>query len=886
MKTIISFKYDYSLYLYDIPKFLAMKSFFLIISLFLFLFGSAQNQGNIWYFGTHAGLDFNSGTPVYLEDGMLNTFEGTATMCSSDGELLFYTDGVMVYSANHDIMYNGFGLLGNSHTTQSALIIPLPGSNSQYLIFSLDYVYSNGTFSYSVVDMTQNDGLGAVVLKNIIIQEGCTEKIAAVYHENQQDIWVIIHERDNNVFKSFLINSTGFVNNPVVSFTGPAIWGPQGSLKASPDGSLLAMATYHQKRAEIYQFDKATGMVSYNLGFSYPDATYGVEFSGDNSKLYVNVSYDIKQIYQVDLSTYTNILIATPVMAPGAMQLGPDGKIYVARYDRPNTGSSYLGVINFPELSGTACNYEEAAIFLGSGLSKVGLPTLLHYPQNLVNAFFVADAGCSNEAVSFTDLSSTASGFIQQWIWDFGDGSAADTINFPDNPNVLHLYSDPGTYNVSLTAVNNQGSINKRTQVINTLPVPVADFVYSANCTNQAVVFSDLSSPNGAGNIVGWNWNFGDPASGVNNTSLLPNPTHVYSIADTFNVRLIVTSLSGCTDTIVNQVISNVLTLDFTHSSACMRINIQFNPDTLVMNPETIMLWSWDFGDSTNSTLAEPVHMYNHSGFYPVTLSVTDTLGCSNTIMKTVFVGEAPSAEFSFISSSCTHTMVQFYNNSSSITGQITNWLWDFGDGQTSTIQHPIHTFSTAGSYLVCLTVDNECGDDIYCEWINVFDPPASNFTYQYTGNFAVQFVDMSSHAENVSWDFGDGQSSNAANPVHVFSETGTYLVCQTASNACNTISTCDSVQVHPYSGNPDNNSEIGIKLFPNPTNEEVYIEAGNTEIYRVELFTADGIRTDLFTPSHSQDTYRISIAGKPSGYYTLRLYTEKGPITRSLIIR
>ncbi|MBK7027989.1 MAG: PKD domain-containing protein [Bacteroidales bacterium] len=863
-----------------------MKSFFLIIALFLFLFGSAQNQGNIWYFGTHAGLDFNTGSPVYLEDGMLDTFEGTASMCNSDGELLFYTDGVTVYSANHNIMYNGFGLMGNSHTTQSALIIPFPGTNAQYLVFTLDYAYSNGTFSYSIVDMTQNNGLGAVTAKNVFIQEGCTEKMSAVFHENQQDIWVIIHERDNNVFKSYLITSAGFINNPVVSTTGPAINGPQGSLKASPDGSLLAMATYHQKRAEIYHFDKATGMVSYNQGFSYPDATYGVEFSGDNSKLYVNVSYDIKQIYQIDLSVYTNILIATPVMAPGAMQLGPDGKIYVALYDRPNIGSSNLGVINSPELTGTACNYADAAISLGSGLSKVGLPTLLHYAQNLVNAYFFADAGCSNEAVTFTDLSSTASGYIQQWIWNFGDGSAVDTINFPNNPNVQHLFSYPGTYNVSLTAINNQGYINTRTQVVATTPVPEANFVYSANCANQAVVFSDLSSPNGVSDIVAWNWNFGDPASGVNNTSLLSDPTHFYSVADTFNVSLIVTSLSGCTDTIVKQVISNVLSLDFTYSTACMREIIHFSPDTMVMNPGSIATWYWDFGDGSTSALPKPDHMYNESGLYAVVLSVTDTLGCFNTVTHIIPVGSVPAALCTFTTTSCTHSPVQFTDLTHIGNGMTSSWLWDFGDGQISLEQNPTHIYVNEGNYLVCLTVQNECGEDTYCDRIDVFKPLVSSFTYNYQGNFAVQFENLALSAESVLWDFGDGQTSNQINPVHIYSEAGNYLVCLTVSNACNTASSCEYVYIQLYSGIQDPLSESGIMLFPNPAHNEVFIEASNYKVYKVEIFTSQGIHTDTFIPGHFQTSYRISLKGKTSGNYTLRLLTDKGCITRSLIIQ
>jgi PKD repeat protein len=863
-----------------------MKLFFLIIGLFLFLCVSSQNQGNIWYFGTHAGLDFNTGTPVYVENGMLDAFEGTAVMCNSDGELLFYTDGVTVYTANHNVMYNGFGLLGNSHTTQSALIIPLPGSGSQYLIFTLDYAYSNGTFSYSIVDMTQNSGLGAVTLKNVFIQQGCTEKISAVFHENQQDIWVIIHERDNNVFKSFLINSTGFVNNPVVSFTGPAIWGPQGSLKASPDGNMLAMATYHQKSAEIFHFDALSGIVSYIQGFNYPDATYGVEFSADNSKLYVDVSYDIKEIYQIDLSNMTNALIATPEMAPGAMQLGPDGKIYIAQYERPTTGSSYLGVIHSPELSGTACNFIEQAVFLGSGLSKMGLPNFLHFVSGPITANFVADAGCSNLPVQFTDQSNTSAGYIQRWIWNFGDGSAHDTVLFPDNPNVQHIFANPGSYNVSLTAINNLGQSNSTTHTITIHPGPIADFSYSGSCVNSIVVFSDASSLNGSSEIISWQWDFGDPASGSNNTSVLPDPVHEYQEADTFNVMLVVTNVTGCMDTIIKQVITNQLTIDYIYSTACMRVMIAFNPDTLVVNTESIISWLWDFGDGATSNESDPWHMYNQAGIYSVTLSALDTLGCYNSITHLVSVDATPEGQFEFNSTSCTNSPVQFNNLTNIGNSQTISWAWDFGDGQTSTAMNPSHTYSSPGTYQVCLSVFSECGDDLDCIPIEQFQFPASNFTYNFQGDLEVGFLNLSFYSDNMIWDFGDGHSSTELNPVHTYAEIGDYLVCLTVYNGCGTISYCDSVHVNYYSGDQTEDAEAGLKVFPNPAKDYFLTEAGNAKIHQVEIFNSQGILTDCLVFENFQNNTGISLKGKTPGFYLLRFNTDKGIVTRHLIIQ
>ena len=100
------------------------------------LFVFAQNEGNIWYFGENAGLDFNSGVPVVLTDGQLVTQEGCASIADNNGDLLFYTDGMTVYNKQHTIMPNGYGLLGNNSSTQSAIIVKQPGSASIYYIFT------------------------------------------------------------------------------------------------------------------------------------------------------------------------------------------------------------------------------------------------------------------------------------------------------------------------------------------------------------------------------------------------------------------------------------------------------------------------------------------------------------------------------------------------------------------------------------------------------------------------------------------------------------------------------------------------------------------------------------------------------------------------------
>lgn len=413
---------------------------------------SAQKQANVWYFGRSSGLDFNSGSPLVLEDGALNTFEGVSSISDFNGNLLFYTDGMTVYNKNHSIMSNGSDLAGHPSSTQSAVIVPLPLSGTRYLVFTVDYVYNPGDLCYSIVDMSLNGGLGAVVTKNTFLQTSSAEKITAVNHGNMQDIWVVIHERGNNVFRSYLVTKDGVAGTSVASYTGPSLGtnGEQGYLKISPDGSKLAMASYHNRRIDVSTFNNSTGSVTYSFGFNYPDATYGVEFSKDSKLLYATVSYDLSEIYQIHIDNQTSTQIATLSSAlPGALQLGPDGKIYVARYLRPTNSTKYLGVINNPEVAGTGCNYVDEAIYLRSGSSTMGLPTFIQSYFD-VSLSIEATNSCENTPSQFNALLSPDLQANLDWmLWNFDDPASPENTSAVSAP--VHIFSSPGVYDVTFT---------------------------------------------------------------------------------------------------------------------------------------------------------------------------------------------------------------------------------------------------------------------------------------------------------------------------------------------------------------------------------------------------------------------------------------------------
>ena len=346
----------------------------------------SQNEGNIWYFGEYAGLDFNSGVPVALTNGQLNTLEGCASIADQNGDLLFYTDGMTVYNKNHIVMPNGFGLLGHNSSTQSAIIIKKPGSSIIYYIFTVDGVSGNGGgLNYSEVDITLQGGLGDITLnKNINIVPGTCEKVVAIEHQNCGDFWIIVRLENSNTYHSYMFTSSGLNMIPVVTNIGPVYNITLGYLRGSPNGDKIAAANYNflfpGSDFNLFDFDNLTGILSNEITIVVSNP-YGIEFSPNGNILYVNS--DLGEIFQYDLlasniASSQFLLNNSPGVTWGAIQLASDNKMYLA-----NLGATYLSVVNNPNTIGVGCNFNQSGVYLGGQLSQGGLPTF--YSSIFVN---------------------------------------------------------------------------------------------------------------------------------------------------------------------------------------------------------------------------------------------------------------------------------------------------------------------------------------------------------------------------------------------------------------------------------------------------------------------------------------------------------------------
>jgi hypothetical protein len=235
----------------------------------------SQKQAAVWYFGKHAGLDFNTNPLTVLTNGAISPpvgqieGEGTAVISDTEGNLLFYTDGVSVFNKLHQVMPNGTNLWGSYSTTQT-LIVPQPGNDSTFFIFTASPQAGIGLttdsvgFHYSVVNLNHDSGYGDIVSKNILLYKFTSEKISGVHHRNGQDIWIVMHEWGSNCFRAYLVTSNGIDPQPVISCIGSVHTGggpvpnlnynynAAGQMRISPDGSLLALALAASKKAEVF----------------------------------------------------------------------------------------------------------------------------------------------------------------------------------------------------------------------------------------------------------------------------------------------------------------------------------------------------------------------------------------------------------------------------------------------------------------------------------------------------------------------------------------------------------------------------------------------------------------------------------------------------------
>ncbi len=343
-----------------------------------------------------------------------------------------------------------------------------------------------------------------------------------------------------------------------------------------------------------------------------------------------------------------------------------------------------------------------------------------------IAAFKIANITCLNQAIQFTDASTTIGQTIANWSWDFGDGSSLSNTQNP-----AHTYNIVGSYNVALTVTTNLGCTNTVIKQIIINPLPIVDFDTPDICLDDASALFTNTTTVADKTALTYLWNFGDPISGSLNTSTLKNPTHKYIQAKLYNVTLTATSANGCVTTIIKP-----FTVNGSTPKAVFNIRNQANlcsdqivsfEDVSTIDFGEITRIDWYYDDATPTVVEtdnqpekreNPAKVYTH--IYPTfyspaqrTVNVKmiaysgNSSTCKSTLTKTITLKAVPKANFSIPNGCLPKGEAKFINNSTfdNSTSGLT-YAWDFGDNQnnTSTDKDPIHQYKAAQDYIVKLT--------------------------------------------------------------------------------------------------------------------------------------------------------------------------------------
>lgn len=470
------------------------------------------------------------------------------------------------------------------------------------------------------------------------------------------------------------------------------------------------------------------------------------------------------------------------------------GGFYVVPYDSLNSYTMYGSVMYRP--------WTYVVVDLSSyiGQNVTARFTAMDCGEGLHYGYAYIDCACGPWEIQPSDsvfcegdsinVTLTAPSGANYYTWNTGDTTQTISVH------------STGTYSVEVGMVVDSTCKSILTFDLNGFPKPDPGFTATTVCLGNPTVFTDTSSID-TGFVASQTWNFGDGSP----PSSQQNPTHTYTAAGTYTVTLTLVSDRGCSDTISKTVVvAPPVTPAFSANMVCLGDPTIFNDNTT----GAISSYSWNFGDGDTSSIQSPSHVFATAGTHSVTLTVTSASGCSQSVTVTVFVNSA-NADFT-TTTVCLNNQTLFSDLSSTIQGSLSAWSWDFGDGSTSTLQNPSHTYNATGTYTTTLVVTNNSGcKDTFLLSTLVNPLPVVNFlSSPVCLGDSTCFTDLSSVTPGTltgwSWNFGDPSTgsnniSNSSAPCHLFSLAGTFSVMLTVTS----------------NNNCQNNLTLPIIIYPSP---------------------------------------------------------------------
>ena len=535
---------------------------FCLVVLYVLFSGNVFGQGevNVWQFGSNAGLDFNTTPPTMLQVNNMSAAsaegEGYASICDSLGNLLFYTDGTKIYNRAYAVMTGGGSLMGDLSAEQSSIIVPRPGSTTQYFVFTVGRTGTTTGIYYNIVDMSVGAN-GEVTTANTPLWTGSRtmEALCVVPTgptATHTGYWLLCHADLSNQFRAYRISSAGVNATSVNTSTGFTPGNGQGMIKANGCYNKVAISYGGQGaglgNVQLLNFNFNTGVFSNPQtinGFTGSFGPYGLEFSKTGDYLYVTelmkarlLRYNITSGVGATITATGSVIGTSPHGANvddgvqafprmGHVQMGPDGKLYIANHNAwnaystgncTNCGSSnILSTVTNPDnasptWTATAISFLNGYPHNGAGVTH-GLPTLLtsflagnlDFGDDLVTVGpdkIVCKGSPTTFKFSFSGIVSTTA--THPITWDFGDGSPVSYATSPSH--TFNPATTPANYTVKLTVIDKCDIEYEQER-----KVRVDELITAGNvtCSNPKITLTGTGA--GASNYVWYDAINGDP---------------------------------------------------------------------------------------------------------------------------------------------------------------------------------------------------------------------------------------------------------------------------------------------------------------------------------------------------------------------------------------
>jgi PKD repeat protein len=786
----------------------------------------------LWHFGDGTSSTNAIPTHSYNASGYYNvclTVHSALMTCT-------YCDSIFVQTANNCSAAFIYHQVSNTNTYKffgSNSTSPIPGytyhwdfgDGNQANIHNPQHTFSQpGTYEVCLT-VTTTSGCTDTFCVTIIVSGGTTEEcdVTFTFQQTSAANGFAFHGYVNpqaNVVQwhwDFGDNTTSNIQNPYHMYTNPGVY-----------NVCLTITT-------------ATGCTN----------TYcSVITIGQTNPCNISFTYTTAQNLGI---TFTPVVPTGTTNAQYLWHFGDGTSSTNATPTHSYNASGYYNVCLTVHIAGMTCTYCDS-IFVQTA--------------NTCTAAFIFHQITNTNTFKFFGSNSTSPIPGYTYHWDLGDGHESNIHN------PQHTFSQPGTYEVCLTITTTTGCTDTHCKTIiisgGTTETCSVTFTYQGTASNGYAFLGHLAPQT---NDAQWYWDFGD-----NTTSNIQNPYHIYNSPGTYTVCLTVYS-SHC-DTIVTYCqqihvtsCNNVCPANFTYTQSAASVHFFVaNTNPTIGN----CLYHWDFGDGTTSTLPNPTHVYSTSGVYVVCLVVSQLNGnCQNTYCQNVIIGANNTCQASYTYTYGSGNQVAFYPNLAPISTSI-KLSWDFGDGNTSSGYHPVHTYTNSGTYTVCLTVQfPNCPAVTYCDTIviqNNTNTCNAYFTYQ-INNAAVYFYAVSSTVApnpNIiySWDFGNGITSNVPNPVITFMNYGTYTVCLTITNTLTncTDEYCQTITI-------GQNGFFGGQIFAGDN----FADAGTVYLLTVLPATSNGIIYVASTPILENGQYLFE--NIPYGNYIVQAHLSHSSV-------